>query len=119
MNLNEQYEQIHLKVLEKVRPKNDEKQLLEEIYRDVVQKIKTILDKKKIKAHFIGDYDGEEYYLIFKEKNNNLLTKSFLNKINKNQKKKVIYADKCLIADEDLKKRNLIFKQIPYEVERY
>ncbi|NHJ49396.1 MAG: CCA tRNA nucleotidyltransferase [Asgard group archaeon] len=50
MNLNEQYEQIHLKVLEKVRPKKDEKELLDDTFKDVVQKLQTILDNKKINA---------------------------------------------------------------------
>lgn len=79
----------------------------------------TNIDKKQIKQNLIGDYEDTEYYLIFKEKGKNVLNKSFLNKLKKNKKQKVIYADKCLISDEDLKKKNIIFKQIPYEVERY
>ena len=79
----------------------------------------TNLDKKIIDKHFIGDYDGTEFYLLFNEKGKNVLNKDFLKKINKNYKNKIIYADKCLIDDKTLEKYKIKFKQIPYEVKVY
>lgn len=79
----------------------------------------TNIDKKKIEKNFIGDYNNTEYYLIYKEKYKNVLNKSFLSKVKKNKNKKIIYADKCLVDEDVLKKHNIIFKQIPYEVKVY
>lgn len=79
----------------------------------------TNIDKKLIERNFIGEYNETEYYLMFKEKGKNILNKDFLKRINKNSKKKVIYADKCLIDDRTLEKLKIKFKQIPYEVKVY
>lgn len=79
----------------------------------------TNIDPKKIDRNFIGDYGDTQYYLLFKGKNKNILDKSFLNRIDKNKARKVIYADKCLIDDKTLGQYGLTFKQIPYEVKIY
>jgi adenine-specific DNA-methyltransferase len=79
----------------------------------------TNLEKKNISRNSIGEYNDVEYYLLFKEKGKNILNKDFLKKISKNNKKKVIYADKCLIDDKTLEKLKIQFKQIPYEVKIY
>lgn len=79
----------------------------------------TNIDPKKINANFIGENGITEYYLIYKGKNKNDLNKSFLKNIRKNDSRKVIYADRCLIDEETLLKYNIVFKQIPYEVKVY
>ena len=79
---------------------------------------KTNIDKKKVKSIFIGDNIDTEYYLIFEERNHNILSGNSLKSLNKNNKKKVIYADQCLLSDEYMEKNNIIFKQIPYEIEK-
>jgi len=79
----------------------------------------TNIDPKKIDANYIGENGITEYYLIYKGKNKNDLNKSFLKKIRKNDSRKVIYADRCLIDEETLLKYNIVFKQIPYEVKVY
>ncbi len=79
----------------------------------------TNIDKNKISNEFIGEYNETEYYLLFNGKGKNVLDRNFLKKINKNEKKKVIYADKCLIDSRTLEKNKIVFKQIPYEVKVY
>ncbi len=79
----------------------------------------TNIDRKAISGNFIGSYDETEYYLIFKEKGKNVLSKEFLKKLQKDNKRKVIYADKCLIDERTLEKHRIQFKQIPYEVKVY
>jgi adenine-specific DNA-methyltransferase len=79
----------------------------------------TNIDKKEISGNFIGNYGETEYYLIFKEKGKNILNKEFLKKLQKDNKKKIIYADKCLIDDKTLERYKIQFKQIPYEVKVY
>ncbi|MFA6161211.1 MAG: site-specific DNA-methyltransferase [Patescibacteria group bacterium] len=79
----------------------------------------TNIDPAKVSANYIGEYAETEYYLIYKEKGENVLSKSFLKKLKKNDSKKVVYADKCLLDETTLDKYNVVFKQIPYEVKIY
>ncbi|MEK6862475.1 MAG: site-specific DNA-methyltransferase [Nanoarchaeota archaeon] len=79
----------------------------------------TNLDKKQIKNSLIGSLNETDYYLIFKEKGSNVLNKFFLKSIKKDDNKRVIYADKCLLDEESLEKHKIQFKQIPYEVRIY
>ena len=79
----------------------------------------TNVDRKVISGNFIGDHDETEYHLIFKEKGKNILSKDFLKKLQKDGKRKVIYADKCLIDERTLNRHRIQFKQIPYEVKVY
>jgi adenine specific DNA methylase Mod len=76
---------------------------------------KTILDKNKIAKNFIGEHSETKYYLIFRGIGKNTLTTSFLKGLNK-ESRKIIYADNCTISEDELEQRNIIFKQIPYEV---
>ncbi len=77
------------------------------------------IDKKKIDGNFIGEDGDVGYYLIYKEPRKNDLDKSFLKKLRSGNGKKVVYADRCLLDDDQLSKYNVFFKQIPYEVKIY
>ncbi|MCL4354353.1 site-specific DNA-methyltransferase [Patescibacteria group bacterium] len=79
----------------------------------------TNIDPKKIKGNYVGELEDIEYYLIYKEKGKNALSKSFLKNLEKGGKKKVVYADRCLIDEDLLFEYNIVFKQIPYEVKVY
>jgi len=94
----------------------DFKQLATYIYFTETQ---TNIDNKKIKDNFIGENYGTEYYLIYKGRDKNDLNKTFLKRLKKGENKKVVYADRCLVDDDVLKKFNVEFKQIPYEVRVY
>ncbi len=75
----------------------------------------TNIDKKELRGNLIGQHGLTHFYLIFKEKNKNVLDRHFLKGISK-EGKKVIYADRCLLDEDTLEKYNIVFKQIPYEV---
>lgn len=77
------------------------------------------IDPRVIKDNYIGRFNGVDFYLFFKEKGKNVLTKKVLSTLKKNNDTKVIYADKCLIDEEILIKNKIQFKQIPYEVKVY
>jgi len=79
----------------------------------------TNIDKKQIDKNFIGEKGDVEYYLMYKEKYKNVLDKKFLSKLRKTKNKKVVYADFCMIDEDELKEYNIQFKQIPYEVKVY
>lgn len=94
----------------------DFKQLATYVYFTETQ---TNINPKAVEENFIGQLGDTEYYLIYKGKNKNDLDKSFLRNLNTTQNKKVIYADRCLLDDAVLRKHNIVFKQIPYEVKVY
>ena len=79
----------------------------------------TNIDKNKIEKNFIGEHSDTEFYLIYKEKDKNILTKSFLSKLRKTENKKIVYADKNYLDEDVLLKYNIVFKQIPYEGKVY
>ncbi|MEI8339480.1 MAG: site-specific DNA-methyltransferase [bacterium] len=78
----------------------------------------TNIDKQVIKDPFIGESKDSAYYLIYKGKNKNDLTRSFVSKL-KLDKPAVIYADRCLVDEDELKDKGITFKQIPYEIKVY
>lgn len=78
----------------------------------------TNLEKKNIKGNCLGERDGTEYYLLFDGIGKNVLNRKLLSGLKK-EGNKVVYADKCLIDADVLKKHNVVFKQIPYEVKVY
>ncbi len=79
------------------------------------------IDKKEISKPFIGESpDGSKrYYLIFKEKGKNVLSRENVKNLGKGLTKKIVYADKCLLSQYEIDKWNIQFKQIPYEIEVY
>lgn len=79
----------------------------------------TNIDAKGISGNYIGESGETEYYLLYKGKLKNDLDKSALKIIKDTGKKKVIYADRCLLDADELALYNITFKQIPYEVKVY
>ncbi len=94
----------------------DFKQLANYIYFTETQ---TNIDLKAIKDNYIGSFNETQYYLLFREKGENILDKSFLKTFKKDGTIKVVYADKCILDDHVLDEYNIIFKQIPYEIRVY
>ncbi len=78
----------------------------------------TNIDKKVLKNPFVGESHGTSYYLIYTGKNKNDLTRGSLSKL-KITGQAVVYADRCLVDEELLKAKGIIFKQIPYEIKIY
>lgn len=79
----------------------------------------TNIDARQISGNFIGEMNGTEYYLLYKGRDKNELDKAALKTIGDSDKKKVVYADRCLLDDDTLAAYNIAFKQIPYEVKVY
>lgn len=77
------------------------------------------LKEKTMKDYFIGDNNGTEYYLVFKQGKENILNERIVAKLKKTGKKKVVYADNCTLDSDMLNERGITFKQIPYEVRAF
>jgi adenine-specific DNA-methyltransferase len=75
----------------------------------------TNLDKKVITAPLVGEKQGTSYFLLYSGKDKNDLTRSELAKL-KIKGPAVIYADRCLLDEDELKEKGIVFKQIPYEI---
>lgn len=73
------------------------------------------LDKKKLSQPYIGSNGDIGYYLIYSGKGKNDLTRAALAKM-KIQGKAVVYADRCLVDEQELAAAGITFKQIPYEI---
>lgn len=78
----------------------------------------TNLEKKTIKKPFIGESHGTSYYLIYAGKDKNDLTRAIIEKL-KLTGPAVIYADRCLVDEDELEDEGIVFKQIPYEIKVY
>lgn len=73
------------------------------------------IDKKKISEPFIGSHADKNYYLIYTKRGKNDLTRATLAKM-KIQGNAVVYADRCLVDEQELATSGIVFKQIPYEI---
>ncbi len=73
------------------------------------------VDKKKLSQPYIGSSADVDYYLIYSGKGKNDLTRAALAKM-KIQGKAVVYADRCLVDEQELAAAGITFKQIPYEI---
>ena len=71
-----------------------------------------------IDKNFIGSDNEIKYYLIYNGKGKNDLDKEMIKKL-KLSGKCVVYADRCLVDEDELNKLGIIFRQIPYEIKVY
>lgn len=76
------------------------------------------INPKAVKEPLIGESSGTSYYLIYKGRDKNDLTRGTLSKL-KIKGPAVIYADRCLIDEDELRSKGITFKQIPYEIKVY
>lgn len=82
-----------------------------------------ISEKTKLNTPKIGTYKGTAYYLLFNGilgdktvNGGNVLTSKILEKLPKYNGPKIIFGEANRLSSERLKKENIIFKQIPYEI---
>jgi len=75
------------------------------------------------KTPFIGTFKESAFYLLFngilgdKSVNGgNVLTSLILEKLPKYSGRKIIFGEGCRLSSQRLRKENIIFKQIPYEI---
>lgn len=80
-------------------------------------------EKAKLNSPKIGIYKGSAYYLLFngilgdKSVNGgNVLTSKVLDSLPKHSGLKIIFGEANRLGSDRLKKENIIFKQIPYEI---
>ena len=76
------------------------------------------IDKSMLKNPFVGKNDDISYYLIYAGKDKNDLTRDKIAQL-KLSGPVVVYADRCLVDENELKEKEITFKQIPYEIKLF
>ncbi len=80
---------------------------------------------KKVTAKnpLLGEHEGTTYYLLFngvlgdkRHDGGNVLTTKVLESLSSHTGRRVIYGEGCRLSPARLKRENIVFKQIPYEV---
>ena len=69
-------------------------------------------------AYFLSIYNDVAYYFYYEKERATTLDREFLAAIKTKAEGYVIYADKCVLADELLQKYNITFKKIPRDIVR-
>jgi site-specific DNA-methyltransferase (adenine-specific)/adenine-specific DNA-methyltransferase len=80
-------------------------------------------EKAKLNTALIGTYKGVAYYLLFNGilgdktiNGGNVLTSRILESLPKHNGPKIIFGESNRLSAARLKKENIVFKQIPYEI---
>lgn len=80
-------------------------------------------EKAKLNTPLIGTYKGVAYYLLFNGilgdktvNGGNVLTSRILESLPKHNGPKIIFGESNRLSAARLKKENIVFKQIPYEI---
>jgi adenine-specific DNA-methyltransferase len=68
---------------------------------------------------FIGSQDGTSYYLHHQSDGLGTLDFEFLKTIDKKDEQYVIYADRCHVDEELLRRHGVIFKKVPRDIVRF
>ena len=69
--------------------------------------------------NYLGSSNGASYYVVHNAEGTGTLDFDFLGSIDVSDEQYVIYADRCLIDDEVLRKHGIVFKKIPRDIVRF
>lgn len=66
--------------------------------------------------YYLGTHGKVDYYLYYDKENTTTLNYEFLSTIKNKQESYVIYADRCIISEDELLKNNITFKKMPRDI---
>ena len=69
--------------------------------------------------YLLGFLDETAYFFVYEPEKTTALNLEFLATLNFRPKASVMYADNCLLSDDELKRFNIIFKKIPRDITRF
>lgn len=103
----------------------DDKNLNEEVGEEEIRKyVYYVETKKPIESndtdnrYYMGKNNDTAYYFYYKKDEITTLNHEFLSMINTKATGYIIYADKCVLAQEVMEKFNIVFKKIPRDITR-
>ncbi|MBR3444353.1 MAG: site-specific DNA-methyltransferase, partial [Prevotella sp.] len=73
---------------------------------------------KADEPHFLGVYLDTAYYFYYDRDAVTTLDRDFLRTVRTKAESYVIYADRCILSDEELEKYHITFKKIPRDITR-
>ena len=104
----------------------DDKNLNEEVSEEEIRKYVYYMETKKPlntvdtdNPYLLGKNNDTAYYFYYKKDEVTTLNHEFLSTINTKATEYIIYADKCVLAQEVMKKFNIVFKKIPRDITRF
>ena len=75
----------------------------------------TVTDKAD-EPYFLGEHFGTAYYFYYDKNEITTLDREFLHTVKTKSDSYVIYANKCILSDEELEKFHITFKKIPRDI---
>lgn len=69
-------------------------------------------------SYYLGVNKGTAYYFYYQQNEVCTLNYAFLSTIREKADEYVIYADKCVLSEEELKAHDIVFKKIPRDISR-
>lgn len=79
---------------------------------------KQAVTDKADEPYFLGEYFDTAYYFYYDKNEVTTLDREFLHTVETKAESYVIYADKCILSDEELEKFHITFKKIPRDITR-
>lgn len=77
----------------------------------------TVTDKED-EPHYLGSYLDTAYYFYYDKNAATTLDHTFLTTIKTKAESYVIYADRCILSEEELERYHITFKKIPRDITR-
>lgn len=103
----------------------EDKNLNEEVGEEEIRKYVYYMETKKPietnsadNRYYMGKNNDTAYYFYYKKGQITTLNHEFLSTINTKATEYIIYADKCVLAQEVMEKFNIVFKKIPRDITR-
>ena len=103
----------------------DDKNLNEEVPEEEIRKYVYYMETKKPletettdNPYLLGKNNDTAYYFYYKKDEITTLNHEFLSTINTKATEYIVYADKCVLAQEVMEKFNIVFKKIPRDITR-
>ncbi len=79
---------------------------------------KQAVTDKADEPYFLGEHFDTAYYFYYDKNEVTTLDREFLHTVKTKAESYVIYADKCILSDEELEKFRITFKKIPRDITR-
>lgn len=77
-----------------------------------------IPDEGHSNKYLLGTHNFADYYFYYEPQDETVLDWDFLASIKQKAEQYIIFADRCLLADEEMQKHNIVFKKIPRDIKR-
>ena len=75
-------------------------------------------DEGRNNKYLLGTHNFADYYFYYEPQEETVLDWDFLASIKQKAEQYIIFADRCLLADEEMQKHNIVFKKIPRDIKR-